>query len=134
MVGGSGERRTLRLVAQYADLCNVTGSADTVRHKLEVLRRHCVDVGRDPAAITKTRLGTLVVTPDADETGRVVEFLRGIAGDAFAEQFTVGEEEEVVEQVAALIDAGLDGLIFNMPLSDVATVRRTGELLVDRFG
>ncbi|MDQ1521916.1 MAG: hypothetical protein QOI55_2989 [Actinomycetota bacterium] len=134
MVGGSGERRTLRLVAQYADLCNVAGSADTVRHKLEVLRRHCADVGRDPAAITKTRLGTLVVTPDADETGRVVEFLRGIAGDAFAEQFTVGEEEEVVEQVAALIDAGLDGLIFNMPLSDVATVRRTGELLVDRFG
>jgi F420-dependent oxidoreductase-like protein len=134
MVGGSGERRTLRLVARYADLCNVSGGPDTVRHKLEVLRRHCSEVGRDPDEITTTRLGTLVLTPDADETARVTEFLRGISGAAFAEQFTVGEEAEILEQVGALVDAGLDSLIFNMPLSDPATVRRTGELLVGRFG
>src|SRR6266545_6582331 len=47
MVGGSGERRTLRLVAQYADACNLFGDVDTVRHKLAVLERHCRDVGRD---------------------------------------------------------------------------------------
>ena len=41
-----------------------------------------------------------------------------MAGDEFDEQFTVGEADEVVEQVGALVDAGLDGLIFNMPLSD----------------
>ena len=55
MIGGSGERKTLRLVAQYADACNLFDSdAATVRHKLEVLDRHCADVGRDPAAISRT--------------------------------------------------------------------------------
>jgi F420-dependent oxidoreductase-like protein len=134
MIGGSGERRTLRLVAQYADLCNVSGGVGTVRHKLDVLRGHCRDVGRDPDEITTTRLGTLVLTPDADETARVTEFLRGIAGDAFSEQFTVGQEEDVVEQVGELVDTGLDELIFNLPMSDVATVGRVGELLSGRFG
>ncbi|MCJ7438037.1 MAG: LLM class F420-dependent oxidoreductase, partial [Acidimicrobiia bacterium] len=66
MVGGGGEKRTLRLVAQYADACNVSGDLDTVRHKLEVLRSHCADVGRDPAEVTTTRLGALflVDTPE----------------------------------------------------------------------
>ena len=41
MIGGSGERRTLRLVAQYADMCNVSGGPETVAHKLDVLRAHC---------------------------------------------------------------------------------------------
>ncbi len=58
VVGGSGERKTLRLVAQYADACNLfaTGPAD-VEHKLEVLDRHCQDVGRDRAEIQTTILG-----------------------------------------------------------------------------
>jgi F420-dependent oxidoreductase-like protein len=58
MVGGSGERKTLRLVAQYADACNLFGQeADVVRHKLEVLDRHCADLGRDPAEVERTVLG-----------------------------------------------------------------------------
>jgi F420-dependent oxidoreductase-like protein len=134
MIGGGGERRTLRLVAQYADRCNVSGSAATVRHKLEVLRRHCADVGREPTEISSTRLGTLVVTPDADETARVSEFLRGLSGDGFAEQFTIGQDHEVVEQVAELVDAGVDECIFNLPMSDAATVQRAGEVLVGAFG
>src|SRR5215212_6751714 len=47
MVGGGGERSTLRLVARYADACNVFGGPDMLRHKFEVLREHCADVGRD---------------------------------------------------------------------------------------
>lgn len=54
LVGGSGERKTLRLVAVYADACNLAGDAPTVAHKLEVLRRHCDDAGRDPAEIEVT--------------------------------------------------------------------------------
>ena len=50
LIGGSGERKTLRLVATYADACNLFGDAATVAHKLDVLRRHCDDVGRDPGA------------------------------------------------------------------------------------
>jgi alkanesulfonate monooxygenase SsuD/methylene tetrahydromethanopterin reductase-like flavin-dependent oxidoreductase (luciferase family) len=58
LVGGSGERKTLRLVARYADACNLFApDAAVVAHKLEVLARHCETEGRDPAAIQKTILG-----------------------------------------------------------------------------
>lgn len=57
MIGGSGERKTLRLVAQYGDACNLFGATpDEVAHKLDVLRAHCADVGRDPAEIRVTVL------------------------------------------------------------------------------
>jgi F420-dependent oxidoreductase-like protein len=59
LIGGGGEKRTLRLVAQYGDACNLFGDPDAVRHKLDVLERHCADVGRDPAEITKTILLTV---------------------------------------------------------------------------
>ena len=67
LIGGGGERRTLRLVAEQADACNLFGDAATIRHKLDVLARHCDEVGRDPATITKTRLGTLVIGASAPE-------------------------------------------------------------------
>jgi len=54
LIGGGGEKKTLRLVAQYADACNVPGDAATVAAKLEVLRGHCVRLGRDYDAIKKT--------------------------------------------------------------------------------
>lgn len=133
MIGGSGERRTLRLVARYADMCNVSGGPATVAHKLDVLRAHCQDLGRDPSEVETTRLGTLVLTNTSAETDRSVNFLRGLAGDAFDEQFIVGEADEVVEAVGALVAVGLDGLIFNMPLSDPETVARAGELLTKEF-
>jgi F420-dependent oxidoreductase-like protein len=64
MVGGSGERKTLRLVAQYADACNIFGDPDVVAAKVDVLRRHCDDLGRDPGEIEVTALlGDLA--PDA---------------------------------------------------------------------
>src|SRR5438874_3252585 len=51
MIGGGGERKTLRLVAKYGDACNFFGNAETCRHKLEVLQKHCADVGRDYSEI-----------------------------------------------------------------------------------
>lgn len=134
MVGGSGRKRTLRLVAQYADMCNVNGSPETVREHLDVLRRHCADVGRDPDEITKTRLGSLFLSATPEEAEQTSGFLRDAAGDEFGERFTVGDPPAVLDQVEKLIDAGLDELIFNMPFADAATVRRAGELLVSRFG
>ena len=57
MVGGAGEKKTLRLVAQYADSCNLFGvGADVVAHKLAVLDQHCADLGRDPATVERTIL------------------------------------------------------------------------------
>jgi F420-dependent oxidoreductase-like protein len=67
LIGGGGERKTLRLVAQYADACNLFGeSTDVVRHKLEVLRRHCDDLGRDYASIEKTMIAPGDPVADTD--------------------------------------------------------------------
>ncbi len=64
MVGGGGERSTLRLVARYADACNVFGGPDMLVHKYDVLRGHCQDVGRDYGEIERTNLATISITPD----------------------------------------------------------------------
>jgi F420-dependent oxidoreductase-like protein len=64
LVGGQGERRTLRLVARHADACNLFGDPATVRHKLEVLHRHCDSEERDPRTITVTHLGDARVIDD----------------------------------------------------------------------
>jgi F420-dependent oxidoreductase-like protein len=67
LIGGGGEKKTLRLVAQYADACNLfaTSSAEVGR-KIEVLERHCEDVGRDPAEVEKTIIGQYDVLADPD--------------------------------------------------------------------
>lgn len=67
LVGGSGERKTLRLVARYADACNLFATdPDEVAHKLEVLDRHCADAGRDPADVQRTILGMTDPLQDVD--------------------------------------------------------------------
>ncbi|MFI1913094.1 LLM class F420-dependent oxidoreductase [Nocardia sp. NPDC020380] len=67
LLGGSGEKKTLRMVAQYADVWNTTTPLDELPHKLEVLRRHCADVGRDPAEILCS--AGLFADPFADTDG-----------------------------------------------------------------
>ena len=67
LIGGSGERKTLRLVARYADACNLFATEPAeVAHKIEVLERHCVDEDRDPAAIQKTILAMVDPLTDTD--------------------------------------------------------------------
>ena len=79
LIGGSGERKTLHLVARYADACNLFGDADTVRHKLEVLRHHCRAVGRDYEEIEKTVLFVFNPGPNGENVGQVVEQLSRLA-------------------------------------------------------
>jgi F420-dependent oxidoreductase-like protein len=70
LIGGDGEKKTLRLVAQYADIWNsMATDADELKHKIEVLNRHCDAVGRDPGEIRKTAGGLLVVDPFEDTDG-----------------------------------------------------------------
>ena len=64
LVGGGGELKTLKLVARYADACNVFGSPDQVRHKYAVLREHCEREGRDYDTIEKTNLSSISITAD----------------------------------------------------------------------
>jgi len=108
LVGGSGERKTLRLVARYADACNLFATEPSeVAHKLEVLDRHCADEQRDPASITRTVLGM------ADPLGDIDGFL------------------STMEEYAAL---GIR-MVDVMPLAEdpVAYVTRLGEEVVPRL-
>jgi F420-dependent oxidoreductase-like protein len=141
MVGGGGEKRTLRIVAEHADICNVFGAPDEVRHKLDVLERHCADVGRDPSTITKTRLGTLFAGRDLDAAETKLQAQLAARGmdlstmddDTRARvraMFLVGGPDEIADEVKRLLDAGLDGLIFNLPdAHDLDSVKLAGSVL-----
>ncbi|MCB1005676.1 MAG: LLM class F420-dependent oxidoreductase [Acidimicrobiales bacterium] len=134
LVGGGGERRTLRLVARYADACNLHGDPDTIRHKIEVLHGHCAEVGRDPAEVRVTRLATLVVTQSAQQTGELQNFLARAAGPEALSTSNLGQPGEVVEQIHALAEAGVEEFLFNMPLADPSAIRAAGDLFRDAFG
>jgi F420-dependent oxidoreductase-like protein len=137
LVGGGGERRTLALVAKYADACNLFGDLATVRHKLEVLERHCEAIGRDPATITKTRLGGLVIADTAElakRKGAEMARARGMDQERYRGYVVAGDPDAVCEQLSAYFDAGLDGLIFNMhDAQDLEPVRLAGETLSRAF-
>jgi F420-dependent oxidoreductase-like protein len=82
LIGGSGERKTLKLVAQYADACHINASdLDAARHKLDVLREHCVAVGRDEAEIEKTAGARMDVAADGSNLQAVIDRF-GALGEA----------------------------------------------------
>ncbi len=82
LIGGGGERKTLRLVATYADACNIIGDAETVAHKVDVLRRHCDEVGRDFEQIEVTALIGVGDDPGPDAIVEEAEILHGAGVDA----------------------------------------------------
>jgi alkanesulfonate monooxygenase SsuD/methylene tetrahydromethanopterin reductase-like flavin-dependent oxidoreductase (luciferase family) len=132
LVGGGGERRTLRLVAQYADACNLFGGADTVRHKVGVLARHCADVGRDLADVRVTHLSTALVGADDDELAATVERLRGdrVTAEAFAVRTNAATVEDHVGRFRKLADAGVQTAIVSLPdLSDTMPIERFAEVI-----
>jgi F420-dependent oxidoreductase-like protein len=102
MIGGGGERKTLRLVAQYATACNLFGAADA-GHKLEVLRSHCDSLGRDYDEIEKTTMISLA--PSADR-GQLMEQLRGLHDTGFAVTYVFARSPNplaVVELLASVV-------------------------------
>jgi F420-dependent oxidoreductase-like protein len=82
LIGGGGEKKTLRLVAKYADACNLFAQTGTeaVSRKLDILKQHCEDVARDYAEIEKTALDTVHLAPDKAKVGNVIEKCRALAG------------------------------------------------------
>lgn len=108
IVGGGGEQRTLRIAARLADGCNVSSDEKTLDHKIAVLRRHCEEVGRDPAEVSVTVLDLPVVGRDRDEVWARVEQLRGSTAAAkFAQTHRAGTHAEQRERYAALADKGV---------------------------
>jgi F420-dependent oxidoreductase-like protein len=109
LIGGTGERKTLRLVAKYADACNLFARLGTgqLRHKLEVLKQHCQDVGRPYDEIEKTALDTVHLAPGQMNTS------------------------QVIEQCRSLAELGFQQVIFNMPnVSDIAPLEIFGRDII----
>ena len=106
LVGGTGEKRTLRTLARYGDIMNLDGwaggpmTAEYFQHKVGVLTKHCEDWGRDPSEITKTVLMPALVSDDADE---VEAFLKG---RRLGEGTAAGPKNYVIDRIGALIEAG----------------------------
>ena len=99
MIGGTGERQTLKLVAKYADACNLFGSLETVKRKLSVLREHCKSVGRDYDSILKTKLGFVIIDKDR-EMGekRVQQISKVMPKEQLGEFLKRGTPEDVLKQ------------------------------------
>lgn len=134
MIAGGGEKRTLRLVAQYGDACNIAGDLETIKHKIEVLHRHCADVGRDPAEVAVTKIASVVLTASDEETTSTRDFLVESAGAETAASFFIGQAAELVDQVAPYVEAGVDELLLNLPIGGAPdAVAAVGEALVPAF-
>ncbi|MFL6166735.1 MAG: LLM class flavin-dependent oxidoreductase [Ornithinibacter sp.] len=117
VVGGNGERRTLRIAAELGDACNLTTSEpDVVRHKVSVLHRHCADVGRDPAEVAVTLLDLPVVGHDRDDVWARVERLRGrTRAAAFAARTHAGTVSDHRERHAQLAASGVSTVFLATP-------------------
>lgn len=114
LVGGSGEKKTLKIVAKYADACNLFGSIKTVKRKLDILKEHCKNVGRDYDSILKTKLGTIVIDEEEQAAkNRVKENFRGAPEEQIKEFVIYGTPEDILKQIETLEQAGIQYIIFN---------------------
>jgi F420-dependent oxidoreductase-like protein len=127
MIGGGGEKRTLRLVAQYADMCNVQGDVATLARKVDVLRRHCAEVGRDPAEVRVTWMTPLILTTSSQNTAEVHEMLAAAASPEEVAGFTIGQPHEIPDLVAGHIEAGAEEVIFSFAFADTAGIAAVGK-------
>jgi F420-dependent oxidoreductase-like protein len=136
MIGGSGERKTLRMVAQYADACNLFGDVERIRHLLGVLEGHCERLGRDSAEITKTKMSQVYIgrTHEEGQAKLDAAIERGMPPERVA-MAIVGDAGEVAEQAQAYVDAGIEGLTLSLPdVHDLEVVQMVGEALAPVFG
>jgi F420-dependent oxidoreductase-like protein len=117
LVGGSGERRTLRLVAKHADACNIIGEVDTVRRKVGVLHDHCIALGRDPQSIAITQLSTTLIGRNGLDVAAQVERLRPkrMSSERYAQRVNAGTVSEQVGRFRALADVGVQHAIVSFP-------------------
>lgn len=108
MIGGNGEKRTLRTLARFGDICNIDfnlpGSPEIFRHKMEVIERHCEDIGRDPAEIKKTMLIPFRLEQDEKKAAD----LRKGRG----EWVLFGSSSFIIDRIQQYIDVGVEEIMF----------------------
>ena len=117
MVGGGGERMTLRVVARHADVWNAFGSPEIFKRKIALLEGYCREIGRDPAAIEKSVLVQLKFTSGQTEAERHLKTYaeaRGLPLDDARGRFLVGPPEEIRRQIQAYVDTGVTHFILSL--------------------
>ena len=121
MIGGSGEKKTLRMVAQYADESNLSsGAIEEIPRKLEVLAEHCERLGRDRSEIKVTKLQMVVVAPTMEEAEADLREVAEVKGwnDEIIEMVKTmliyGDADTVGERLQACMDTGIDGMTINL--------------------
>jgi len=120
MIGGSGEKKTLRMVAQYADESNLTCSTEEIPRKLDALAAHCERLGRDRSEIKVTKLVMMAIAPTHEESVKSMADYIALHGwpaevlELVKPQLIHGDPDSVGEQVQEMIDAGLDGVTLNL--------------------
>jgi F420-dependent oxidoreductase-like protein len=138
LIGGGGEKVTLKLVAQYGDGCNLRGDLDTVRHKLDVLRQHCEAVGRDYDSVLKTAEFYAIVG-DRREVDRVIKDTARRTGEdeAFVRSWQewIGDPDYIAGTMRDYAEAGIQYFIVNLPNSAEGGVfSRFAEEVFPRLG
>jgi alkanesulfonate monooxygenase len=104
MIGGGGEKKTLRLVAQYADACNIGGPAEVAAHKLDVLRRHCDAVGRDYDEIEKTAIFPMDPATTTDDIVRAADELRPLGFTAaYVYAHDITDRASIIDRLGAAV-------------------------------
>jgi alkanesulfonate monooxygenase SsuD/methylene tetrahydromethanopterin reductase-like flavin-dependent oxidoreductase (luciferase family) len=115
MVGGGGERDTLRIVAKYADACNLFGSLETIKRKLGILDEHCKNVGRDFDSILKTKLGIVLIDNDKESLNKKLnELFKGMPKEQIKEFVIYGTQEEVLNEIESLENVGMEYFIVDL--------------------
>ncbi|MEE3065202.1 MAG: LLM class F420-dependent oxidoreductase [Actinomycetota bacterium] len=121
MLGGSGEKKTFRLAARYADHLNLIADIDALPGKLEVLRQRCAEIDRDPATLETSTLLTVVL---GDAPANIGEALGGRA--------VIGTADQVADEIKRrVLDVGVDGVIVNLPTHGYTpgVITKVGEAL-----
>jgi F420-dependent oxidoreductase-like protein len=114
LVGGSGERKTLKIVAKYADACNLFGSAEILKRKLNILKEHCKSVGRDYDTILKTTLGAIIIDDDKEIAKKRVQQITRMPEEQIREFAIYGTPEDVSRQIKLLEEVGIQYLIVDL--------------------
>ena len=131
IVGGSGERRTLRIAARLGDGCNLPSGLDALDRKLAVLRSHCREAGRDPADVRVTVLDIPVIGADREQVSSIVERLRGrTCAAAFARRHHAGLPADHIGRYRLLADRGVSTVFVSLPdLAGPADVLRLAPVI-----
>jgi F420-dependent oxidoreductase-like protein len=137
LIGGGGEKRTLRIVAKYADVANVQGTPEEVAHKFGVLDEHCRAVGRDPAEIKRTIQVPMWLSDDDDFKQRVAQGMaaaRGGSPEDAVKSVLLGSVDELKQQVQAYKDVGVEEMyLAQWPATRMESLRKFSESVIPEF-